>query len=294
MGDDLPAPETYEDLRTAIAQRFARLSDRLQRIARHALAHPDSIALDTVAAIARRAAVQPSSLIRFARAFGYGGFSDMQLVFRRHLVARSPDYGERLRAVGKRVDAQAAASPQDVLMDFVEAGIQSLHHLGATTEPRRLEGAIAILDDAPLIHVVAQRRSFPVATYLAYSFSHLGCRVHLLDGVGGMLVEQTRAIGAGDALVAISFPDYAPQVLEAAAEARRRGARVVAITDGPLSPLLPLAAVAFEVEEVETRSFRSLTASMCLALSLVIGLGYRRDARAAAPPRASPGVRRPA
>jgi len=43
--------------------------------------------------------VQPSSLIRFARAFGYDGFSDMQQVFRRHLVTRSPDYGQRLRAV---------------------------------------------------------------------------------------------------------------------------------------------------------------------------------------------------
>jgi hypothetical protein len=44
---------------------------------------------------------------------------------------------------------------------------------------------------------------------------------------------------------------------------------------------LPLATVAFEVEEVATRSFRSLTASMCLALSLVIGLGYRRSDGAA-------------
>ena len=279
MGDDRPAPESYEDLRTAIALRFGQLSDRLQRIARHALAHPDAIALDTVAAIAKRAAVQPSSLIRFARAFGYAGFSDMQQVFRRHLVTRSPDYGQRLRAVGKRVDAQDAASPHGVLMDLVEAGIQSLNHLGATTDPHRLEQAVAILDGAPLIHVVAQRRSFPVASYLAYSFSHLGCRVHLLDGIGGMLAEQTRAIGASDAVVAISFPGYSPEVLEVVGRALDRGARVIAITDGPLSPLLPLATVTFEVEEVATRSFRSLTASMCLALSLVIGLGYRRDER---------------
>jgi DNA-binding MurR/RpiR family transcriptional regulator len=282
MSDDRPALESYEDLRAAIALRFEQLSDRLQRIARHALTHPDTIALDTVAAIAKRAAVQPSSLIRFARAFGYAGFSDMQQVFRRHLVTRSPDYGERLRAVGKRVDAREAASPHGVLMDFVEAGIQSLHHLGATTDPRRLDRAVALLDGAALIHVVAQRRSFPVASYLAYSLSHLGCRVHLLDGVGGMLVEQTRAVGAADALVAISFSGYSPEVLAAAGEGRRRGAGIIAITDGPLSPLLPLATVAFEVAEVEARSFRSLTAAMCLALSLVIGLGYRRDGGGAA------------
>src|SRR5262249_14596785 len=123
MGDDRPAPESYEDLRTAIALRFGQLSDRLQRIARHALAHPDAVALDTVAATAKRAAVQPSSLIRFARAFGYDGFSDMQQVFRRHLVTRSPDYGERPRTVGPRVDPPEAAPPHRQLLGFIDAAM---------------------------------------------------------------------------------------------------------------------------------------------------------------------------
>ena len=57
------------------------------------------------------------------------------------------------------------------------------------------------------------------------------------------------------------------------------GACVLAITDGPLSPLIPHASVAFEVEEVEARGFRSLGATMCLALTLVIGLGYQLDLR---------------
>jgi DNA-binding MurR/RpiR family transcriptional regulator len=279
MRDGTAPPQSYEELRAAIAKRFEQLSDRLQRIARHALEHPDAIALDTVAAIAKQALVQPSSLIRFARAFGYDGFSDMQRVFRRHLLARSPDYGQRLRAVGRRVDSQGEAAPQAVLMDFVEAGIQSLQHLGSTVDPRRLEQAIAALKAAEIIHLVAQRRSFPVAAYLAYSFSHLGCRAHLMDGVGGMLAEQGTAVGARDALVAISFPDYSPEVLQAAAEARRAGATVLAVTDGPLSPLIPHASVAFEVEEVEARGFRSLGATMCLALTLVIGLGYQLDLR---------------
>ena len=57
--------------------------------------------------------------------------------------------------------------------------------------------------------------------------------------------------------------------------ATERGVPVVAITDGPLSPLSPLAQVALEVEDAQIEAFRSLSASMCLSLSLVVALGQR-------------------
>ena len=52
------------------------------------------------------------------------------------------------------------------------------------------------------------------------------------------------------------------------------------LTDGPLSPLLPLALVAFEVEDAELQGFRALSATMCLALALVVSLGRRLDQQA--------------
>ena len=65
------------------------LSPQLQRLARFALDKPHDLALGTVAAVAQANAVQPSSMIRFANALGFDGFSQMQQVFRSHLVERS-------------------------------------------------------------------------------------------------------------------------------------------------------------------------------------------------------------
>ena len=48
---------------------------------------------------------------------------------------------------------------------------------------------------------------------------------------------------------------------------------------GSLSPLIPLARVAFEVEDAELQGFRSLSATMCLALALVVQLGQRLNER---------------
>src|SRR4051812_6074555 len=112
----------YEDLRNEIAARYGDLSNRLQQIARFALDNPDDMALKTIAVIAEQAGVPPSAMIRFAKAFGFEGFSDMQRVFRSRLVDRAPRYRDRIR------DMQAAAggdlvSPDAMLGHFVEAGI---------------------------------------------------------------------------------------------------------------------------------------------------------------------------
>src|SRR6188474_2529058 len=92
-----PQHESYEALRAEIARRHPRFADRLKQIAEFALDHPTDMALGTVAEVAERARVQPSAIVRFARAVGYGGFTEMQQVFRSRLVASvAPSYKERI------------------------------------------------------------------------------------------------------------------------------------------------------------------------------------------------------
>src|SRR5688500_15523205 len=92
----MQAATNYDELKGAIASAYPEMSKQLQRIARFALEKPHDLALGTVAAVAEATEVQPSAMIRFANALGYRGFSDMQQVFRGHLVERSASYRERI------------------------------------------------------------------------------------------------------------------------------------------------------------------------------------------------------
>jgi DNA-binding MurR/RpiR family transcriptional regulator len=220
--------------------------------------------------------VPPSSLIRFAKALGFDGFSDMQRLFRARLVERTPSYGDRLRR--SRPDPEGGPPSPSVLLDeFARAGIQALERLRHEMPVERLDRAVDILTDADAIYVVAQRRAFAVASYLGYLLGQLDRRTHLLDSVGGMLEQQARGIGPQDALLAVSYRSYASDVLDLVERCHDRGVPVVAITDGPLSPLAPFARVSLEVVEAEVQAFRSLSASMCLALALAVALGHRLD-----------------
>jgi DNA-binding MurR/RpiR family transcriptional regulator len=262
----------FELLRADLAAKRDQLSPRLRQIADFALGNPNDMALETIAVIAERAGVPRSSLIRFAQAFGYDGFSAMQRVFRAQLVERTTDYAERIRGLRRQ---DVASGPASVLDRLATAGIGALEHLRGATPPEQIERAVGLLAAAEAIHVVGQRRAFAVAAYLDYAFGQLGVRTHLVDGVGGMTLHQAAQIGPREILVAVSFSPYAPETLEVMRIAYQQGLPILALTDGPLSPLLPLSTAAFEIEDAELHGFRALSATMCLALTLVVRLAQR-------------------
>ena len=265
----------YEELKEAIGREYPEMSKQLQRIARFVLERPDPLALDTVAAIAKAAHVQPSSMIRFANALGFSGFTEMQQIFRGHLVARSASYRERIaemrrnRGAGGNGDAAAG-----VLHQFVSESIGELEHLEEAVAAPQFRAAVRLLAGARRIHVVAQRRAFPVAFYFAYALNQLELTTNLLDGVGGMLRELVRGIQPKEVLLAVSFRNYSPDVIEVAAACHGRGIPVIAMTDSALSPLKPYARIAFELGDDSRRPFRSLVGPLCLAQALVVSTGH--------------------
>ncbi len=79
-----------------------------------------------------------------------------------------------------------------------------------------------------------------------------------------------------DAVIAISFSPYAPATIDEARAIRDQGVPIVAITDSSFSPLAQFARVWFEVAEADFAGFRSLSATMALAMALTVGVGEKR------------------
>ena len=263
------AATSYDSLKVTIARQYGSLSGQLQRIARFLLENPNDSALDTVTVLAEKVGVQPSSFIRFAKAIGYEGFSDLQQVFRQRLLDHQNSYRERI----KRVRA-GHHSEQSVLHDFVEAGIESLHNLEEQVSTAQLSEAAEMLVKADTVFLIAQNRAFPVTFYMAYALNRLEKRCRLLDGVGGMLEREAALATERDVFVAVSFKPYSPQVVEIVVEQGARGIPVIAITDSALSPLAIESSLVFELQDTSRQEFRTLAAPLCLAQSLVVAAGH--------------------
>ena len=178
--------------------------------------------------MAEAADVQPSALIRFANALEFGGFSDMQQLFAARLLERSGSYRERIDRMQRAANGSAAAPDAGVLHQFVGDAVEELSHLEDNVRAADLAAAARHICAAQRVHVLAQRRAFPVACYLAYALGQLELKTHLLDGVGGMLGESLRGIDVRDVLLVASFQPYSPRGHRSGARlcrARRAGGR---------------------------------------------------------------------
>ena len=268
-------PKDYDALSAAITARYGTLSKRLRQIANYALDHPTDMAIETIAVIARRAEVQPSALIRFAKSFDYTGFSQMQRAFKTRIAERSASYKERVRAARTGENNDDLGVEQSLLNQLCATNIISLTELSEGDIHRKLALAADLLEAAETVYVVGHRRSFPVAAYIAYTLSHAESRTQLLDGIGGMLTEEAQFMCDKDVLVAISYSEYARETVEVVSLASQQGVPVIVISDSPLSPIVPAARVFLEVLDAEVLSFRSLTASMCIGQTLAMSLAFR-------------------
>ncbi|AWN17844.1 MurR/RpiR family transcriptional regulator [Salinisphaera sp. LB1] len=272
------APETPSELQRRILAEYKNLSKRLQQIAQFAVDHPNDMALETTAVIADRAGVQPSAIIRFAKAFGYSGFSELQRVYQTRLAETASSYSERLRRLRREEENDTQAlTPHGVLRQFCQANRMALDHLADEIDAEGLASAARIMAGAECIHLCGHRRSFPVVTYMAYALSRIQANACLLDGLGGMLAQQTARVRPDDVLFAVSFHPYAEETAETIRHATEQGTPVVVLTDSPLSPVAAHATVCLEVHDAEMHNFRSLTASMCLAQALTVAVGLALD-----------------
>jgi DNA-binding MurR/RpiR family transcriptional regulator len=270
----IEAPRDFAALKDLIAARAASMPRRLAQIAAFALDNPDDVAFGTVASLSQKAYVQPSALVRFAQSLGYEGFSDLQDVFRNRLRERILNYDERIDQL--RRDAGADASPLLIFDGFSKAATNSLAQLTNRLDPEKLATAVSKLASAETIFLIGLRRSFPITTYMSYAFGKLGVRNVLVNAVGGLAQEDVSFATTKDCVLAISFRPYASETVALATQAAEAGVPVVAITDSVFSPLSPLAEVWLEVEEAAYEGFRSLAATMALAMSLTVAVAERR------------------
>ena len=259
-------PETFEELLAVIASDGGRLPKRLRAVAIHVTQNPGDVALATISTLAEAMGSTPSTLVRFAKTFGYAGFSDLQEVFKAHLktgLGRGPRPGE------------AASHPLSPLIRAAEA---SLAGLDAGFDAGVFDAIVAAVAAAPVLHLIGSKRAFPVVSYLSLTLLQHGFRTVLIDNIGSSATDQLNVLDEGDLVLSVSFSPYNSATPDLTRMARARGAGVLALTDSVLSPLVAVADHVLIVAEKSAAGYRTLAATMVMGLGLVVAAAERRAA----------------
>jgi len=271
-------PKTIEKLLKDISTEFDSLSKQLKLIARYIEQHRDHIGLEGIQDVAEHCGVQPSAVIRFAKHFGFSGFSEMQKIFREGIskqIAPSRNYQSRIREV--IASGQGTLNSADIAREFLGGSIAAMQELQQSLHGPTFVKAVELLANADSVWIAGSRRAFSVAAYLAYALQHTDKRIQFVNALGSMHEGQLRGVRPGDVMIAVSFAPYAEETQVAVEAAVQRGAKLIALTDSRMSPIARDAAAALLVQDNSTFGFRSLTSTMGLAQSLFIALAYRLE-----------------
>lgn len=272
------APASEEALIAAIAREFDGLSRQLKQIGQYVEQHRGQLGIQSIQQVAELCQVQPSAIVRFAKHFGFSGYSELQKLFREGLarqISPSRDYQSRIR--GAIESGAQNLSSSDIVHAMIGAGIAGMEELEASLQEPAFDAAVNLLFEADTVWLMGSRRSFAITTYLAYALQHTDKRVQHITALGNMQDGQLRGLRKGDVMVAISFAPYAPETENVVREASERGAHIICITDSSLSPMCRLAQASILVNETSVFGFRALTNTMTVAQSLFMALAYRLE-----------------
>ena len=245
-----------------------RLSKSHRRIAECIVAHYDKVAFMTASKLGEYVGVSESTVVRFAAALGYEGFPQLQKALQ-ELIRHRLTATQRLEMTGDMGHAQ-------VLNKVLKTDMQNIRATLDELDLNTFEAVIESLLQARNIYVLGLRASAPLAEFLGHYLNFIFPNVHIVTSGVSDVFEQIARISEEDVLVGISFPRYTNHTVKAMKFARSRGATLIAITDGPLSPLHAETNLCLTAKSEMASFVDSLAAPISLINALIVALSQRR------------------
>ncbi|MBQ3080012.1 MAG: MurR/RpiR family transcriptional regulator [Clostridia bacterium] len=245
-----------------------RLSKSHRRIAECIVSHYDKAAFMTASRLGEYVGVSESTVVRFAAALGYDGYPQLQKALQ-ELIRHRLTATQRLEMTGDMGHAQ-------VLNKVLKTDIQNIRSTLDELDLNTFESVIDSMLGARNIYVLGLRASAPLAEFFGHYLNFIFPNVHIVTSGVSDVFEQIARISDEDVLIGISFPRYTSHTVKSMKFARSRGATLIAITDGPLSPLHTEANYCLMAKSDMASFVDSLAAPLSLINALIVALSQRR------------------
>lgn len=259
-----PEPEPIS-IATRIGRARPQLTRSHQQMADYVLRHPLQAATMPIDELASAVGVSVATANRFARAIGLDGYP----MLRAELVR---GFEAMLAPVEKmRVRLEKPGSVYDAFMAVLDETQGNIAATRAALDPGACTAAVQAIAKARRVYVLGYGASGWLAGMLARGLDMHCDSVHLLATVAGATdaARQLPRMGAQDLLIVISFPRYLRDSVALARAAHDRSVPLLALTDGPQSPLAPLASHCLFAKTESYHAANSETTVLALIEALI-------------------------
>jgi DNA-binding MurR/RpiR family transcriptional regulator len=256
-----------ENVIDELRRQYDRLTQSQKRIAEYIVDHPDRVAFSTVDQMAGQLDVNPSTIVRFTYRLGLKGFPDLQertrQLVRGQLSAASEIVNENSVLVHLEGTAFGTSLGQD---------LQNLRRTIAALKVEDLQRASDIIASARRVFVVGSFNAYSVAFFLGLALDRIRGNVTVWSGDMTLQASQLVDLGPDDCLIAFTSAPYAVSTQRVAQLAKEAKAKLIAVTDTPISAVGQIADVILAAASTGAGLQNSFLAAMAVANALLNGV----------------------
>ncbi|MCU6678750.1 MurR/RpiR family transcriptional regulator [Leclercia tamurae] len=208
-----------ENLLLRLRQGVSGYSPTQQKLGEFVLSDPAKVLYFTITELARESETSEASVTRLCRTLGCKGYTEFKMA-----LALDVQRDQAPVAQGDRVD------------EVVEESVLALRDTARLLDRDMLLQAAQALHQARSVYIYGVAASAILGDYLHYKLLRLGKPAQLLSDMHRASMSAT-TLGKEDLVVAISSSGSTRDLLHVVKLARKRGARVLALSNTPRSPL---------------------------------------------------------
>ena len=233
--------------------------------------HYNKAAFMTAAKLGSTVGVSESTVVRFATELGYDGYPKMQKAMQEMIR-------DKLTSVQRIEVTQSRISGGNVLENVLTKDIEKIRRTIEETSKEDFEKAVEAISQAGTIYIFAVRSSAALASFLGYYYSLIFENVKVISNYGETeIYEKLFRISSEDVIIGISFPRYSNAAIQAMTFAKRRGAKVIALTDSMASPIAAVADDILIAKSDMAAVVDSLVAPLSMINALIVATVLKMD-----------------
>lgn len=249
-----------------------KLSKSHKKLVAYITENYDKAAFMTASKLGEKVGVSESTVVRFATEMGFKGYPELQKELQQMIKSK-------LTAVQRMEVSSTLIGEQDAIKKVLNGDIELIRNTLEQISTEEFSQAVKTINNARKIYILGVRSSASLASFLYFYLNPVFENVVLIDtSSGSEMFEQMFRISKEDVCVAISFPRYSKQTINALRFINDRGTKIIAITDSSDSPIAEFADNILVAKSDMVSVVDSLVAPLSLINALIVAVTFsRRD-----------------
>jgi DNA-binding MurR/RpiR family transcriptional regulator len=241
----------------------------VKKVAMYVIDHPSEFGMGAVRDTAKLAGVSTNSLVRLANLLGFESFQQLREPFRQALTSQAADADSDRWIEDLYARGGAARTKANVASSLIGNVVQSIRQ----TNPELIEQAAKTILSANKVYLLGTRAPYGLVHFFYYVGRMALSNLDIAPRHANSPIDELLHIDEGDVVFAISTVPFSRDTIEACQWARKRGAKLILLSDSAAESLPLRADISIIVPVATAMHFPSFVGVQAVLEWLLVEIG---------------------